>query len=204
MGAFPFVCDQFLLFFHFFCAKEQDCGALAACRDFSPNAALGYASSFPPPNYWERDTKTKLHNPVAVQKCSLSPTKPSLAAIPPVDPLALVRLINLGVWAVSCSAPSWLFPNTTVSSPLYSANPKSVLFGKNPGASAASTKYIHCLLSFITPSQQRSGHAPAMGSMVEEKGHLAAPFVALRRSPRSAERPPGSLSPSLFLRCLSC
>lgn len=44
-----------------------------------------------------------MHKHAAVQKCTLLPTKPSLAAIPRVDPPFLVHLISLGVWAVLCS-----------------------------------------------------------------------------------------------------
>lgn len=104
MGPFPRVRDQFPLFFYFFCAKERDHRAWAALRDFSPNIALGYASFFLPQNYWERAIETELHKRAAAQKCTLLPTKPSLAAIPPVDPPSLVRLIIISVSGQCCAA----------------------------------------------------------------------------------------------------
>lgn len=54
-----------------------------------------------------------------VQKFSLSPTKPSPAAIPPADPPFPIHVINLP-------------------KPLQ----KSIPFGKNPGVSVASSEYV--------------------------------------------------------------
>lgn len=109
-GASAHVRDQFPLFFHFFHAKRWDRRAWAA----HTNIALGYASSFFPQNY--QILRLSCTN---VQKFSLSPTKPSPAAIPPADPPFPIHVINLP-------------------KPLQ----KSIPFGKNPGVSVASSKYV--------------------------------------------------------------